>query len=51
MKPRLTVPWALALLLGHVVPAALAMEDRDLVLRGAKVYPSPAAKPIGLWFG
>jgi imidazolonepropionase-like amidohydrolase len=46
MKPRLTLLWAMALLLGHVVPAAIAMEGRDLVLQGAKVYPSPAAKPI-----
>jgi hypothetical protein len=46
MKPRLTLLWAVALLLGHVAPAAIAMEGRDLVLQGAKVYPSPTAKPI-----
>jgi imidazolonepropionase-like amidohydrolase len=46
MKPRLTLVWAMALLLAHVVPAAIAMEGRDLVLEGAKVYPSPTAKPI-----
>jgi predicted amidohydrolase YtcJ len=46
MKPRLTLVWAMALLLAHVVPAAIAMEGRDLVLQGAKVYPSPTAKPI-----
>jgi imidazolonepropionase-like amidohydrolase len=46
MKPRLTLLWAVAFLLGNVVPAAIAMEDRDLVLEGAKVYPSPTAKPI-----
>ena len=46
MKLRLTLLWAMALLLGHAVPAATAMEGRDLVLQGAKVYPSPTDKPI-----
>jgi len=43
---KLTLLWAVALLLGQGVPAAIAMEGRDLVLQGAKVYPSPTAKPI-----
>ena len=42
MKPRLTLLWAMALLLG-LAPAAIAMEGPDLVLQGARVYPSPAA--------
>jgi imidazolonepropionase-like amidohydrolase len=40
-----TLLWVVALLLAHG-PTAIAMEAPDLVLRGAKVYPSPTAKPI-----
>jgi imidazolonepropionase-like amidohydrolase len=46
MKLRLTLLCAMALLLGYGAPAAIAMEGRDLVLQGARVYPSPTAKPI-----
>jgi imidazolonepropionase-like amidohydrolase len=35
-----------AVLLSHPALAATAMEGRDLVLQGAKVYPSPTAMPI-----
>jgi imidazolonepropionase-like amidohydrolase len=45
-RTRLTLLWAVALLLAHVAPTATAMEAPDLVLQGAKVYPSPTAKPI-----
>ncbi len=41
-----TLLCAVVLLLVHAAPAAIAMEAPDLVLRGAKVYPSPAANPI-----
>jgi predicted amidohydrolase YtcJ len=46
MKLRLTLLWAVALLVCQGAPAAIALEGRDLVLQGAKVYPSPTAEPI-----
>lgn len=46
MRLQLTFLLAVALLLSHPTLAATAMEGHDLVLQGAKVYPSPTAKPI-----
>jgi imidazolonepropionase-like amidohydrolase len=46
MKARFPLLLAVALLLCHAAPAATAVEERDLVLQGAKVYPSPTAEPI-----
>jgi imidazolonepropionase-like amidohydrolase len=46
MKLQFTLLLAVAILLSHAVPAAAAVKGRDLVLEGAKVYPSPAAEPI-----
>jgi imidazolonepropionase-like amidohydrolase len=45
MKFCLRLLLALPLLLGPVVPAAMAA-DAELVLQGGKVYPSPTASPI-----
>jgi imidazolonepropionase-like amidohydrolase len=45
-RTRLKILWAVALLLAHLAPAAIAMEAPDLVLQGAKVYRSPTAEPI-----
>jgi imidazolonepropionase-like amidohydrolase len=46
MKLQFTLLLAVATLLSHAAPAAAAVEGRDLALEGAKVYPSPTAKPI-----
>ena len=46
MKPQRTLLLAAALLLNHAISGATTSEDRDLVLQGAKVYPSAAAAPI-----
>jgi imidazolonepropionase-like amidohydrolase len=46
MKARFPLLLAVALLLCHAAPAVAAVEERALVLQGAKVYPSPTAGPI-----
>lgn len=46
MKPQCTFLLAVALLLSHATLAETAIEGRDIVLQGAKVYPSPTARPI-----
>jgi imidazolonepropionase-like amidohydrolase len=46
MKARFPLLLMVALLLCHAAPAATGVEGRDLVLQGAKVYPSPTAGPI-----
>jgi imidazolonepropionase-like amidohydrolase len=46
MKARFPLLLAVALLLCHAAPATAAAEERELVLQGAKVYPSPTAGPI-----
>jgi hypothetical protein len=46
MKPQCTLLLAAALLLNHAILGATTKEDRDLVLQGAKVYPSATATPI-----
>jgi imidazolonepropionase-like amidohydrolase len=46
MKLQLTLLLAVAALLSYAAPAAAAADGGDLVLQGAKVYPSPAAAPI-----
>jgi imidazolonepropionase-like amidohydrolase len=46
MKARFPLLLTVALLLCHAAPAAAAVEERELVLQGAKVYPSPTAGPI-----
>src|ERR1700677_3544726 len=46
MRLHFTLLLAVALLLSHAALGATAMEGHDLVLQGAKVYPSPTARPI-----
>jgi imidazolonepropionase-like amidohydrolase len=46
MRLHFTLLLLVALLLSHATLAAAAMEGHDLVLQGAKVYPSPTATPI-----
>jgi imidazolonepropionase-like amidohydrolase len=46
MKPQRTLLLAAVLLLNHAIHGATPGEDRDLVLQGAKVYPSATAAPI-----
>jgi imidazolonepropionase-like amidohydrolase len=46
MKLQFTRLLAVVLLLGQAALGAATKEDRDLVLQGAKVYPSATARPI-----
>jgi len=46
MKLQFTCLLAVVLLLGQAALGAATKEDRDLVLQGAKVYPSATARPI-----
>ena len=46
MKPQFALLLAVALLLSQATFGATTTEDRDLVLQGAKVYPSATAMPI-----